>query len=392
MSKGKIYKSEKIVYADKATGRNVIKLTNSRGWHIIPYFTNTAFTPDSGTIAFDSNRHGKTDVFTVEIESGKITQLTDLSENIPAPSLRYLQDGEYHPFIRCDLVSWIDRTVYFYAGNEFRSVNIDTLEEVLLWKIPENLISGRVHMNSDGTKLVFPSSDTEIFNIPENQKTSFQHFVWKRVQENNKLSGYLIVLDLEIGKIEEWMREHAWISHAQFSPLDSNRILYCHEGVWEDVNDRIWMFDRSTGKKWNLRKQTQDVCIGHEMWIPETERVLYHGWIGDKTLFGFINADGSDMVEYLANSRYYGHFCPNRDGSVLVTDAGIYKDMISLVTFENGKVVFEPLCRHGSIWKHPWDHPHPHFSRDGRWIVFNASHSIYNSDIYLVEVPEKFRC
>jgi oligogalacturonide lyase len=391
MSKGQKYPSEKAEHDGKKFGRKVSQLTNQRGWHIIPYFTNTAFTPDSKTIAFHSNRHGKTDIFTVEIRSGEITQLTDIPPNIPAPSLRYFQEGEHYPRVRCDLVSWIDRTVYFHGGNEFRRVSIDTLEEEVLWRVPDDIIAGLPHMNSDGTLIVFPAMDVELFNIAEDEKPQFQHSVWRRVKENPYLMSYLIVLDLTTRKVAEWTRENSWISHAQFSPLDSKRILYCHEGVWEDVDDRIWMFDRTTGEKWNLRKQTSDVCIGHEMWITGTERVLYHGWIGEKTMFGFINADGSDMVEYLADSRFYGHFCPNRYGSVLVTDAGIHKDMISLVTFEDGKVVFEPLCRHGSIWKHGWDHPHPHFSPDGKWIVFTASHSIYNSDIYLVEVPEKYR-
>ncbi len=245
-------------------------------------------------------------------------------------------------------------------------------------------------MNSEGTHIVFPAMDAEIFNIPKEQWPLRQHYTWKRVGENPGLMSRLIVLDISTGRIEEWGRENAWISHAQFSPLNWDRVLYCHEGGWEDVDDRIWMFDRASGKKWGLRQQTHDVCIGHEIWIPNSERILYHGWIGRQTLVGFINADGSDKVEYLKSPRYYGHFCTNYDGSLLVTDSGIHKDMILLVTFRNGETIYDPLCRHGNIWKHPWDHPHPQFSPDGKHIVFIASHSPSSSNIYLVSVPEKY--
>ena len=184
--------------------------------------------------------------------------------------------------------------------------------------------------------------------------------------------------------------ENAWISHAQFSPLDWKRVLYCHEGVWEDVDARMWMFDHRTGAGWNLREQSHDVCIGHEIWVPGSERILYHGWIGGDTLVGFMNPDGSNMVEYRKSPRFYGHFAPNGDGSVIVTDAGVHEGMISLITFRDGEMIFDPLCRHGNIWKHPWDHPHPHFSPDGRYVVFNASHKPGNSSVYLAEVPEKY--
>lgn len=390
MAKGEKFTSEKKKLDHENTAA-VWKLTDHNGWHILPYFTSPAFTPDSKNFAFHSDRGGKMDIYSIDIGSGEITQLTDIAPDIPAPALRSLGIATNYPIVRCELASLVDRRVYFLAGNEFHSVHVDTLQDELLWRIPDDIIIGRAHMNTQGTHILFPAIDVGIFDIADELRHLRQHYTWKRVNENPHLTSRLMVLDIDTKKVEEWHRENAWISHAQFSPLNRDRVLYCHEGVWEDVDDRIWIFDRSDGVKKNLRQQTHDVCIGHEIWIPGSERILYHGWIGDNTLIGFINADGSEMTEYLNRPRHYGHFCPNRDGTLIVTDAGTYPDTISLITFEDSEAVFTPLFRHLNIWRHPWDHPHPQFSPDGRYIAFTASDSPGCSSIYLAEVPREFR-
>jgi len=33
--------------------------------------------------------------------------------------------------------------------------------------------------------------------------------------------------------------QYAWLNHLQFSPIDPNLLLYCHEGTWHEV-ERVW--------------------------------------------------------------------------------------------------------------------------------------------------------
>ena len=83
MAKGDTFESEKRTFEDKESGRTVHQLTGSDAHDHHIYFTNTSFHPDGERLIFGSERTGKPNLFEMNLESGKVKQLTDCEECKP---------------------------------------------------------------------------------------------------------------------------------------------------------------------------------------------------------------------------------------------------------------------------------------------------------------------
>ena len=77
MAVGTHYPSERRTYRDLQTGRQVTQLTDSPAEDYHPYFYNPAVTPDGRYLIFFSERSGLSNLFRLQLTSGKIVQLTD---------------------------------------------------------------------------------------------------------------------------------------------------------------------------------------------------------------------------------------------------------------------------------------------------------------------------
>ena len=106
-------------------------------------------------------------------------------------------------------------------------------------------------MSADGRLICIPTVDKRAFESDELGKKEFQNLaanpsttIDRRVQDEG-LSSYLNIYDTETGRLDKRQRvERAWITHVQFSPLDSNLILYNHEWPVADCGiRRMWMWD-----------------------------------------------------------------------------------------------------------------------------------------------------
>jgi len=371
---------------DETTGARVLQLTDAPAWHLGTYFTAGSVAVDNETLVFASNRTGKMNLFKVSLAGGEITQLTDVPEATRCyPEWRYAGPHEMG-VNRQPVLGPRTRWVYYFVGQQLCSVHLDTLEERVHFEMPMASSIGCFHLNRAETKLVLPYTEMAAFeNMSPDEVPTSQRVVWKRVQDGGYLGG-LLVFDIEQGKLDVWHEEQAWISHAQFCPTDDELVLYNHEGNWEDEKARMWVFDRRNDSARHLRPQQPNESIGHETWVGDSARVLYHGWVAGRTLVGFINLDGSGRKEYFASPHYYGHFASNKDGSLVVTDAGTTRDMISLVDFPRGQMRFRPLCRHATQWAGHLTHPHSHFTPDNTRVVFSASHAPGQSQVYIVGV------
>ena len=74
-------KSEKYTYTDKDTGAEITRITSYRSNSNHLYFTNNSFYDNGKRIVFASERGNAHNLFSLELESGEIEQLTD----VPAP-------------------------------------------------------------------------------------------------------------------------------------------------------------------------------------------------------------------------------------------------------------------------------------------------------------------
>lgn len=60
-----------------------------------------------------------------------------------------------------------------------------------------------------------------------------------------------------------------WMGHVQFAPDTNEFISYCHEGPWNYVQQRIWLFNTVTRHVKPCYVQAENDSIGHEFWTRD---------------------------------------------------------------------------------------------------------------------------
>ena len=77
MKSYRTFASEKTTFTDRVTGAVVHQLTNYKCNSTHPYFTDDGWFDNDRRMLFKSDRGNATNIFSIEIESGEINQLTD---------------------------------------------------------------------------------------------------------------------------------------------------------------------------------------------------------------------------------------------------------------------------------------------------------------------------
>lgn len=351
------------------------------------YFTSSSLSSDDRRMVFLSDRTGHPNIFQRDLVSGEEIQLTEnedstLVSHIHAPRRGFgIGSMSHHS---------PSGNVYFVQGREIRSVRAGGGERVLA-EHPEGQMTSTTHVFACGRYLCVPTVDARAFKghgLANPTPKEISKTVDPRIQELG-LSSWLRVYDTSSGK--ELLAEEvpgAWITHVQFSPLDSSVILYNHEMPAFDCGiRRVWIWDgrrhfplRSEG-----RGRSRDDWACHEMWERDGAGIIYHGIYAKGTAYvGRVTPDGSDITEIAFPEGWtrYGHFTTGETG-VLVSD-GYYRldatdDAYRCpwlcrldVDWEKGVAEWTPLCRHDSSWDSQDSHPHPIFDHAGRHVYFTS--------------------
>jgi oligogalacturonide lyase len=187
-----------------------------------------------------------------------------------------------------------------------------------------------------------------------------------------------------------------WLGHVNAAPTRPEILTVAHEGPWEFVEQRIWGVNADTGDVWPLRPQGPGEGVGHEHWIPGTERVGYHGFGPDGTPFyGHVAYDDTDRVEVsLPESTVavgahgdQSHF-HGRDETLAVSDGTDDLPYCLLWRLDPDRETVEGprvLCRHGGSFRHQKTHVHPRFGPDGS-VLFTSDDAEYGN-LHVVDVP-----
>ena len=87
MKSYKTFASEKTTFSDRTTGATVHQLTNFKCNSTHPYFTDDAWFDNDRRMLFMSDRGNAANIFSIELESGEIDQLTNFGpgEDINSP-------------------------------------------------------------------------------------------------------------------------------------------------------------------------------------------------------------------------------------------------------------------------------------------------------------------
>ena len=210
--------SEVKEYKDPDTGARVMQLTGDGSDNVHLYFTSECFNGGAERVVFGSNRSGRFQFYLLEIRSRKLVQLTD-GENLEPQQACLSPTGR----------------LFYFDGSLLRTLQLDTLDDRELYRVPEGWRSHLATCTADGAYVAFTYREnlavsTETGRIYSTMaETYLQHpaCVIMRIQASN-------------GQAVAAWGERMWISHVMIHPRQPDLILFCHEGG-SNVSQRMWI-------------------------------------------------------------------------------------------------------------------------------------------------------
>jgi oligogalacturonide lyase len=389
--RGQNWAAEWVQYSDPLTGREVTRFTSSRATDQHPYFTGPAMTADGGRLIFMSGRTGNPNLFSLDMQSGEILQLTD---NRYGVLRQYVFPwGNLVGFGKSSVsLNAATGDVFYLQGREIRRVNAYTAQEVCIAELPPGWVTAFTHVSTDNALLCVPLVPEDAFALSHEATDRRYHpngfgAIVERIHER-ELKSLLWVVATDGSRQEIWAEQESWITHVQFRPNDNRYLLFNNEGIGNSPDhQRIWMCDGNSGDIWKVRPRPTDderfwTC--HEVWTEDSTEILYHGGgthptTGENVKFyGFSDLSGQNFREYYLRPQDvncgYGHFGTHSQSNYAYCDGFFDAGLITEVwPGEDGYVQFRPICRHDSHWVGQDDHPHPILTPDHSMVIFSSS-------------------
>jgi hypothetical protein len=359
---------------------------NSDSHDQLLYFTSNSLTSDDSQIVYISDRTGHPNVFVKELLSGHERQLTTNNEG-HLKSYVYFNGIPYRGFGKASTSFHAPSgTLFYIQGREIRKVDVSGKQRTLA-QYPDGQMTAFTHVSADGKKLCVPTTNEYALDGKKILTGRPDYNIDERVQRED-LSSFLRVFDTETG--EELICEEVkrcWITHVQFSPVDSNLILYNHEWASDCGIRRIWLFDGNRHLQLRTEEdgRSRNDWTSHEMWERDGSAIIYHGKFTHGTPYiGRVYADGTghQEIEIKTGCARYGHFTVGNP-NVLVSD-GYYEEEGDKKSFggnwicrfdlnwDENEIAWTPLCRNSSSWTSQDAHPHPIIDHSSRFVYFTS--------------------
>jgi oligogalacturonide lyase len=365
MPKGARFSAEWHSFTDPQTQVNVKQLTNYKGHSHHLYFTNSGWYGNK--LVFGSDRGNRTNLFSLDLGSGEITQLTDLE-----PANADFLFASLNP-CRAEIYFWHERSLV--------ALNLDTLEERRLYHVPDGYAVNMTNVSADGQYVctgIYEDLSSRFAVDLLHGYVGFAEY-WQAMPHSQ-----IVLIATDDGRADVVFEEDYWIGHVNTSPTQPHLLTYCHEGPWDKIDHRIWGLDLRSGQAWKIREGER---VGHEYWFADGEHIGYHGYYANgEAFYGRIRYDNSDLVEapFPGGSN---HFHSN-DLNLIVGDGDRQHPHLLLWRFTNGE--FEGPRRvltHRGTFQVQQLHVHPRFSPDGKHILYTSDPTGYGQ-LFLAETPD----
>jgi len=189
--------------------------------------------------------------------------------------------------------------------------------------------------------------------------------------------------------------------HMQFEPGHGRDLLVQHNrgGVLDEAGNIVRLVGEEGATFYLVDYEGQNVrrlaigkpysapIQGHQCWIGKTGRIL-------STLSGDVEAgnlvtigEGEAAPTVVARGLDFSHPNASHDGRWFVSDVRPNGEIV-VGSLKTGR--YRLLCHSESSFGRPqYTHPHPFFSPDNRYVIFNSDRTGLGQ-IYLAEVPEGF--
>jgi oligogalacturonide lyase len=394
-------------WVDPDTGHRVVQLSTEPGSESI-YFNLNPFTPDGKKMVI-TTRNG---IALVDLETHAVETILEGRVHIIMVGHKTgriyfgkikIENGETNRLV-CSVdpnTREVTEILKLARGQGVDTVNAD-----------ETLLAGTFIYRDDwGTNEFFdggPNRRNDIATVDEYRGRKGQ------MMEDRLAKHYpmdLFFYNIQTGETKKVNRSTDWLNHLQFSPVDPNLLMFCHEGPWQKV-DRIWTIrtDGSDLKLIHQRTMTMEIA-GHEFWSADGKTIWYDLQTPrgeDFWVAGYKIATGEHTWYHLQRDEWSVHFNVSPDGELFSGDGGDDKMVahadngkwIYLFTPEliedrsDGQIDTSRLIKPGvfhseklvNMARHDYAlEPNAMFSPDMKWLIFRSNMSGQNQ-VYAVEL------
>jgi len=293
-------------WIDPVTGHRVIRLSGDGGGSSL-YFHQNTYTPKGDKFVFNT-RGGIV-----------VVDLTNLGKE-PVKAEIVVSGSQ------AVSTAWRTPDVYYRKAEGLYATNLETKQERKVTAARGSVV------NADETLVVGFETDRD---APAKVKElKIPMLVTADLVNRNEPPGRLVpggkslamvVTDIKTGVAKKVHYSTEWLNHLQASPADPNRILFCHEGAWHQV-DRTWTI-RTDGTELKLmHKRTMPYEIeGHEFFGYDGKWVWYDLQTPRSKEFWLagVNIETGERVRYpIAREHWSVHYNVSRDGKLFAGDGG----------------------------------------------------------------------
>lgn len=382
---GKEFSAEKYNYRDEKTGLEVTQLTQGEANNFTFYFTDNSFISGDREIYFMSDRGSGTpelfNIFKMDLETGRIIQVTNELNGVGVHLHTKTPDGEILVYI---------------TGSQLKKVNTRTGQTVILYEEKPDIRLGQP----------FISPDKRFVGVPRNENVNIfygaNYTGFKETMFAVK-KGWITLFDLNNGQATDIFEDTHWVGHFQFAPDDSTVAMFCHEGPWNLVQQRIWLIDTVRREVQPCFRQAEDDSVGHEFWTRDgliffdNRRRGHDGTITSSKTQATVEPEIHSQIPFIGLADrsgrvlrqidmpfYCNHYHANNDNTVLVGDE--VEDLVAVdISGEQPKL--RTLCTHHTSWYKQQTHCHPTFSWNGDQVLFTSDRD-GKCNVYLINIEQ----
>jgi oligogalacturonide lyase len=384
---GQTWKSEIREFKDSKTGRTIQQLTTT-GNNIHLYFTENSFDAHKNKIIFRSDRASGQDrlphqnpiynLFRMNLDTGEIVQLTE--ENGAMTGVTKTPDS---------------RIVVYALGNKIRELDTETGQVATVYEETGNYVLGASSIARNRRYIAFCRNEN--VHVPRGPNYAGFKDRYYLVKD-----GRITLAYLDGSGAFDVIKDTHQVGHLQFCPDGSTLGMYCHEGPWNLVTQRIWLLDFVAREARPCFRQNEQDSVGHEFWTRDghiffdnrgpghdgtitsnrTQAVATEVQVKQHTMTPFVGlADRKgNVVKKIDMPFYCNHYHANPDNTLLVGDD---VDDLVLIDISSQEARLQVLCNHKTSWHTSTSHCHPTWSWDGSHILYASDHG-GKINLYLV--------
>jgi Tol biopolymer transport system component len=359
--------NERTTYRDPDTGATVIEWTKAPCTNQHLYFTSFSVTLDDRWLVILSDRDGHPNLYAIDRQDWAIRRLSNNQNGLlrsyvyPQGGLRGLSKASPCLDVPRNRIFYVRDDVVYVAGLE---------SEQPVCALPPQWYGAYTHLCPDGKTFCIPCTDPRAFT--DDCLTQWEQL--KRVPARMKREGLvtrLYFVDVEKGVSRIAAEIPFWVTHVQFDPTGTGRMIFNLEGWDEDCRalpNRIWCLE-TDGSYRPLSEQPAAEWRSHENWASDGQSIVYHGGRDGKAFVAARTWEGRLLHETSIDGIEFWHATGALDGKRMFVDR--HDGMIAILDPTEHRMT--SLCRHDTSYDNQDAHAHPLTTPSGRSVIFTSN-------------------